>query len=356
MLNEKPLNSVGPVKITSNYEHILEQKNFSCLNFLTDFSGGNWTHDELNIIKNELEDTAKWFAEEQGLKDTIVEVTSRGNEYVVDTRNTGKLYNSIKARFAGDKSVELAANARNSRGQPYAGHIEYGFHDRGGNFIPARPFLRPALYAVSEASKGRVRSVFREILEDIWSERGYQGISNITSFGRMMSGRNLRAFYQGNGKYVSSYFNNQKMGGRRRQQIRQGELGKGKESFSLSRYTNKDTMKASKNSLFKNSLGNSKSFRPIVSNRGKFGDKSRNRPKNGRRKKEIKKDTLSKEEKIAVAKNEQKIKEQVRSRWRSGGRLTYEEANLYLTEWEHAKYYDTWKPTGQTYKKNKRTR
>ena len=67
--------------------------------------------------------------------------------------------------------------------------MEYGFHDRRGDFVPARPFMRPALYAVAEASKSNFRHIMRGLLEDMWTGRGYQGFSSL-DFGRKADFRN----------------------------------------------------------------------------------------------------------------------------------------------------------------------
>lgn len=96
---------------------------------------------------------------------------------------TGNLVNSIKADIImkeGFKTINFYNDAKNERGQFYAGHMEYGFHDRGGNFIPARPFMRPALYAVSEGSKSNFRQIMAGLLQNLWTGKGFQGVSNLT--------------------------------------------------------------------------------------------------------------------------------------------------------------------------------
>lgn len=242
MSHEKPIGT-GLVTITSDYEYVLDYMRANLLKFQADFSGGGWTRQELDIISHELENTAKFFAEEQGLNNTsIPEVSVNGTNIEIQTGITGNLYNSIKSRIHGE-SVILSANAKNSRNQYYAGHIEYGFHDRGGNFVEARPFLRPALYAVSESSKGRIIYTMRELLQSLWVEGGYMGYSNITSFGRLRrpSG-GLRTFYNQprygskSGHHTTSFFRKGSLnskGDNFRKQLRKGRIRKG---FSEDRY------------------------------------------------------------------------------------------------------------------------
>lgn len=69
------------------------------------------------------------------------------------TYRTGELYRSIKYNMT-SSGFTLSANARDSRGRPYAGHIEYGFVDRGGMPQGPWPFIRPAVRIAAEASTG----------------------------------------------------------------------------------------------------------------------------------------------------------------------------------------------------------
>lgn len=242
MSNEKPIGT-GLVTITSDYEYVLGYMKANMLKFQADFSQGGWTRQELDIISSELEQTAKFFAEEQGLNEVIPDLSVNGTEVYIKTKKSGELYRSIKSRVKGD-SVILSANAKNSRNQYYAGHIEYGFHDRGGNFIPARPFLRPALYAVSESSKGRVASTMRELLESIWTQSGYMGYDKISSFGRLRrSSGGVREFYKQlrygpkSGLHTKSHYekryNLNSKNNNFRQQLRNGGLRK---PLSANRY------------------------------------------------------------------------------------------------------------------------
>lgn len=184
---ERPLVSNGLVTITSDYEHVITTAYTNLLKFQLDFSQGGWAKEEIKIISHELKNTAKYFAEEQGLAPGMPGSKKMWEEDEFHV-NSGTLYNSIDSKVDGF-DVKLTANAQNSRGQYYAGHIEYGFHDRGDNLVPARPFLRPALYAVSEATKGHLGNVMKNLINSMWQPGGYQGYQNIT-FNRLIPNRN----------------------------------------------------------------------------------------------------------------------------------------------------------------------
>lgn len=187
------------VRIETNYEFrsdliglqsdIEAKSNIVVNNFLefsAYFESGRWSDSELNQIATQLEETGKYFAQLQGFgAGSSSRINFNGEEYISarGTKfNTGNLVNHIKAERRGT-FVKFYNDATNSRNQPYAGHMEYGFHDRGGNFIPGRPFMRPAFYAVSQASKGRLTSILKGLLERTWKGDGFSGISNI-DFGR----------------------------------------------------------------------------------------------------------------------------------------------------------------------------
>lgn len=66
------------------------------------------------------------------------------------TDRTYTLRSSIRTDTS-DGNINVFSDARAPNGYPYAGSIEYGFHPYGhDDFIPPRPFLRPALeYAIN---------------------------------------------------------------------------------------------------------------------------------------------------------------------------------------------------------------
>lgn len=174
--------------ITTNYEYIRVEDTIqetvsliqdNLLDFNIHFQDMSWARGELQIIAKELEDTARYFGEQQGL------------------HRTGNLLSNVSAAAWGN-TIYFENKARNSRGQFYAGHIEYGHYARDGKtFVEARPFMRPALYAVARASKGELGSILAQILLGTFNRngQGYQGLSNI-NFGHKLGStqdyRNIR--------------------------------------------------------------------------------------------------------------------------------------------------------------------
>lgn len=155
------------------------------LSYQAYFQEMEWTKEELENISHRLVETGRVFAEQQGFGPGV-----HGPAYsLIDVWNTGNLYYHIKSEV-NDKKIRFYNDAKNSRGQPYAGHLEYGFHDRGGNLVPARPFMRPAFYAVAEGSKGNFRGIMKGLLDNIWSAQGFRGISSL-SFGRSMGSQSI---------------------------------------------------------------------------------------------------------------------------------------------------------------------
>ena len=164
----------GLVTIESDYEYILGLVQGNVLNLQANFAALDWTREELYIISKELENTGKKFAEEQGL------------------RKTGHLIDSTHAVVNGN-TIDFFNNANIGNGF-YAGHIEYGYHTKKGDFVPARPFMRPALYAVAEASKGQLQGALQRYLNQVVLGAG--SINNLY-FGRAMSSENYtRVFYR----------------------------------------------------------------------------------------------------------------------------------------------------------------
>jgi hypothetical protein len=82
------------------------------------------------------------------------------------TVRTKRLYNAMKYRVTSN-SLELYNDAKNSRMQPYAGHIEYGFTGRDGVFRGPWPFMRPAFQMIESMSKG----VFEAEMMKMFSSR-----------------------------------------------------------------------------------------------------------------------------------------------------------------------------------------
>ena len=160
--NEQVLNSnEALIKFTSDYEYVLGATMGRMLSFQGLFHSSDFMIDQIEQIRYDLEETAKMFAEQQGLAPGAVGWGIggwNGDGTPMLRYNTGNLYNNIKAVRTG-RTVHLRSEARDKYGHYYGGHVEFGH----GN-VPARPHLRPALYAVSEASKGKLRSALQGLL------------------------------------------------------------------------------------------------------------------------------------------------------------------------------------------------
>ena len=74
------------------------------------------------------------------------------------TDRTYTLRSSIRTDTS-DGNINVFSDARAPNGYPYAGSIEYGFHPYGhDDFIPPRPFLRPALEYAINATRAEWRT------------------------------------------------------------------------------------------------------------------------------------------------------------------------------------------------------
>lgn len=183
------------IEIESDFEYINGIMMGKILDFQMNFENGNFTRPELERIAEELESTARSIAVEQGLSGTSS--TSYGISMLRADGPTGNLINNISAKVIGDR-VEFANRAQDLYGRYYAGHVEFGHKDRGGGFIPARPFMRPAMYTVSEASKGRINGSMTRYLNSLWSLEALDfGHSYTQTEGY------TRAFYRGGSGYTA---------------------------------------------------------------------------------------------------------------------------------------------------------
>lgn len=167
--------------IESDYAYVLREVEGKCLNLQMVLNKpGDFIPLDLMHIGEEMVDTAKYFASMQGFS------------------SSGNLYKNIqydKNEISNGKIV-LKDPALNPRQQYYAGHQEFGFHTRDGKFKEARPFLRPAMRAVQQASLGRISSAALEFA-------GFRGGMKQPKFNKHGSfGNNLgriRAFYRQEG-------------------------------------------------------------------------------------------------------------------------------------------------------------
>ena len=167
------------INFESDYEYILGNLQGNILEIQALFSSGDWTQEELEHIKYELESAAHTFAASQGLGGT-------------------RLDGATKAEITSNKNVKFYNDAQDEHGRYYAGHVEYGHHNRDGSFVPARPFMRPAVYAVADASIGRLGGTVNRYLQAAWTGQPMH-------FGHMNIGDSYqRAFYKSyKGEYMS---------------------------------------------------------------------------------------------------------------------------------------------------------
>lgn len=180
------------IHLESDYEYVSGEIMGNIMNLQAAFSTGEWATRDLQIISNELVNTAKWFAVQQGLGavDQIQDYSINGTPVYINRKKrkrTGTLIRSIHAKPKGN-TVVFWNDANLGRGY-YAGHIEYGFHDRGGNPVAARPFMRPAFQAVARASRNELAKTLHSFLSG-----GL--IRNVTArFATPETGSYRRAFY-----------------------------------------------------------------------------------------------------------------------------------------------------------------
>ena len=131
--------------LESDYAYVLGEATGKLLDLELVLSRpGDFLQIDLQHIANEMESTAKYFAEMQGFN------------------TSGQLYQHIKAEPT-STGVILTDDAQNERLHFYAGHQEFGFHTRAGRFKEGRPFLRPAVRAVTLASTGKLSSAALEV-------------------------------------------------------------------------------------------------------------------------------------------------------------------------------------------------
>ena len=69
--------------------------------------------------------------------------------------DVGKLAGSIESKMTGKTSAEVKVNAK------YGIPLELGWMSRGGNHVPARPFLRPAVEKEAPAFQAAVKVILK---------------------------------------------------------------------------------------------------------------------------------------------------------------------------------------------------
>ena len=190
----------------------VEEFQETILDYKLFFESMDWTKEELDYIAKQLVETGKIFAMNQGFGrggTSLLHFSKNVNKFgtttgtnvdtIIGAGATGNLLRSIKAQVHGT-SIDFFNDATNSRGQAYAGHLEYGFHARDGKFIPARPFMRPAMHAVAAGSRGEFRQIMKGLLDNLWTSRGYNGLNSLV-FGRKSGSQSL--FWKQNGSFGS---------------------------------------------------------------------------------------------------------------------------------------------------------
>ena len=121
---------------SSNYKYIFDTYRQRALQMQLALTDGSFLESELEAIGDEMVEVAREFARVQGVF------------------REGRLIDSITKEYGGPGKIILRAPVKDKREKFYAGHQEYGFHPRGGKtFVPARPFMRPALTTVAAKSR-----------------------------------------------------------------------------------------------------------------------------------------------------------------------------------------------------------
>ena len=195
------------INIETDYEYVLGQLQGNVMNLEAMFQSGLWTRHELQKICDELVESAHTFAAAQGLGGT-------------------RLDKATTAVPTDDNTVDFRNDAIDDYGRFYAGHVEYGHHDRGGKFIPARPFMRPAMYAVADATMGNLGGTVSRYLEAMWTV-------DAVNFGHMItSSGHKREFYK-----TSRYMNENKEKKNRLTNQSPSRIQGKNEAYSVNRYS-----------------------------------------------------------------------------------------------------------------------
>ena len=216
--NEQQLNSNSAcIRFTSDYEYVLGATLGRSLEISGMFHSANFLTSEIDQIAYDLEDTAKMFADQQGL--------SPGSPGAYGEPITGNLYENIKGVRTG-QTAHLRSTAKDKYGRYYGGHVEFGHQS-----VPARPHLRPALYAVSQASQGKLKSALYNLLKG-----GFDG--NMPSVFGMNKGQGA-SYYRGGPGQISKFMTT----GTRGQRLR---YSFGKQTRAQNRFKNSFSSTAKK--------------------------------------------------------------------------------------------------------------
>lgn len=183
------------VSVNSNYEYEIGEMIGRAIEFQVDFShnisGFKWYQDELKNIAEDMASYARAFARAQDIDGSKNQGKFvRGNpEIYKSIRGIPDIYNHTvilksvakkpnqywkinktqgiekKIRNVMSKNMTLQKEKYGDiEGGYYAGHVEYGHMLPDGKFYPARPFLRPAMRLVAEASLGNLSGTVAAVL------------------------------------------------------------------------------------------------------------------------------------------------------------------------------------------------
>lgn len=136
--------NLGSYKVESDIPEKMGKLEENLLEFTTQFQSGDFTNVQLNLIADELKSTAEYFAVQYGLGES-------------------ELIKYIYAYRTDNNSIEFGNNAVDKYQRYYAGFVEYG-HRSKKTFVPARPFMRNALYMVSNASVNNLGNALEQLL------------------------------------------------------------------------------------------------------------------------------------------------------------------------------------------------
>lgn len=135
---------------------------------------------EINLV-HATQDLSYMATDFELIKDNMVQL-ARSFILQNGTYDTGELYRSVRGVINGQQ-ISLTAPARDNRGHLYAGHIEFGFTDRGGMPHGPWPFLRPAVHLAAMDSRGMLADEMAMMLAGGPSYSMHSSMGSL-SFGR----------------------------------------------------------------------------------------------------------------------------------------------------------------------------
>lgn len=158
--------SGSAINVTIENTYTYQNKEYDDFSEISDVLGFNLlTAKDLTLyVKKDVKGTLDYAVElAKGFVDTQHPAGISGKY-----QTTHNLSQSIRAEMetsTGANGGRLVADAKDPRGRPYAGHMEYGYTDRGGNPRGPWPFLRPAMRLALSATRANFAdTIAREIL------------------------------------------------------------------------------------------------------------------------------------------------------------------------------------------------